>query len=154
EAPWQLLPFDPNTPKRTSGYDVTRSTATGLVTRYSVKNYANGDELRARMSPDGLPIQTTNRANGTSTTLYPDGTRVDRETTADPRNGLWSKYVSKTTTILPISSLTKIESESRALGSDGVSQLITRVVNGSNSTTMSWDAPSHTETTSSPEGRR
>jgi len=67
------------------GYTVTRSTALGRATAYSVENLSTGDRQRKVRTPDGLETQTLLGTNGSTKTTAPDGTVTDALDGPDPR---------------------------------------------------------------------
>jgi RHS repeat-associated protein len=79
------------------GYTVTRSTALGRATAYSVEDLSTGNRQRKVRTPDGLETQTLLGANGSTKTTAPDGTVTDALDGPDPRFGMQAPITTSST---------------------------------------------------------
>lgn len=67
---------------------VTRTTALGRTTRYTIEEHDNDDETWTVEGPDGLAAETLLGNDGTDTTTHADGTVITVTRGPDPRYGM------------------------------------------------------------------
>ena len=145
--------------EKTSGYEVTYTTAEGRATKYDYTFLGNGFYQLSVTDPAGIKTTGTYDSKGGSAVVHGDGTKVAAETSIDPRWGTWVSYVASTTVTTP-SGLTSRAQMSREVTlkdpSDPVvvgSLVETTTINGRTSV-HSYDGSTRTVTNTSPAGRK
>jgi RHS repeat-associated protein len=138
-------------------YEVAMTTELGRESVYRVEREPNGDKHYVNTSPDENTLQTVQRLDGSTTTIYPDGTVIDLLAAPDPRFGMQAPLATVTTTTP--GGRERVESWTRAvtlatpgdpLSMTGFTTTFTR--NG-NVWTSTWDASTDEVVVESPEGR-
>ena len=82
-------------------YTVTRNTALGRLKLFAMQFPANGDVKRVATLPDGTTSQSINRANGTITSIAPDGMTRNVTQGPDPRWKMQSPINASVTVTTP-----------------------------------------------------
>ncbi len=105
---WKSLSRSEITGAKTFSVDVTTalSSTSTHTTTHKLEILSDGSEQRTVTGPDGLPVVTLSKPDGTSTTTYVDGTTVNRKSIGDPRFGVQ----------VPIGSLMSIVTDNKSLG--------------------------------------
>jgi YD repeat-containing protein len=141
------------------GHTVTFHSPEGRVTSYTVEQGPGGELTWTRIAPDGTQTVASQRPDGTTTTVQPDGTHVDARLAPDPRWGMQAPITANETVRLP-SGLTRTTTFSRTvtLATPGdprrVSALAdTLTVNGRAFKTT-YTGSTRTFTSTSPTGRQ
>ena len=80
---------------------VTVTSKLGHATVYAMQILPNGDRMRTVTDASGATTTLLSRADGTHTTIAPDGTRTDMTLAADPRWGMAAAYATSISTTLP-----------------------------------------------------
>ena len=141
-----------------TGHEVTRSTALGRATKYTVDNRPTGEQKLTTREPDGTQAVTELFEDGRQRVALPDATTVGTISAPDPRFGMQTPYVSTSITVLP-SSLTRTDGGTRSVvladpkNVLSVTTLVdTATVNG-RTTTATYTAATRTEVVTTPVGR-
>ncbi|MBI3205013.1 MAG: hypothetical protein HYZ29_25980, partial [Myxococcales bacterium] len=141
-----------------TGWEVSHTTALGRTTTYRTERLPAGGQLRTQTFPDGTS-STLLRGNddGVDSATLPDGTLAKASQALDPRFGLQSPVVSRTTRTP--GGLVRTETRERTTSPlvpttpyavTAVTDSVT--VNGRTTTTV-FDKPTLTTTVTSPAGR-
>jgi RHS repeat-associated protein len=140
------------------GYEVSTTSAEGVVTRYAQQLTATGEEIATKTTGDGRRTVTrVNAAGGTETSL-PDGTVVRRETGPDPRFGMQVPVPTTATVTTPSGRVLSVNTARTATFSDRKNMLSwtalseTRTVNGQR-WTSAYDRSTGTVQLTTPMGR-
>jgi RHS repeat-associated protein len=136
-----------------NGYLVTRTTALGRVTTYSVEDLPIGDRLRTITTPDDLTTQTLEGTNGSTKTTEPDGTVTESLDGPDPRFGMQAPITtsSKITSGGLTATVTNAATVSPANPTDPLTfdtLTTTSTINGRTATSVYTKATRRTEVTS------
>jgi RHS repeat-associated protein len=93
-------------------FSVARTTALGRTTTYGAQLLSDGSRITTTTSPDGTTHQATALLGGTSAFSAPDGTTATQTESTEPRFGVVSPLIDRTT-VLP-SGLSRATTESRS----------------------------------------
>ena len=145
--------------KDSSGYTVTRTTALGRIASYKTEFRSSG-EIRSYITyPDSSWKDILLGTDGSSTTLYSNGTEVATRHGPDPRFGMLAPFLESLTSTTPaglVNSITQNVTISLSNPEDKSSlQSIknTTTING-RVYTYDYDASARTYTTTLPEGQK
>ncbi|MEM6456635.1 MAG: RHS repeat-associated core domain-containing protein, partial [Acidobacteriota bacterium] len=127
-------------------HTVRRTTAEGVESRYVLRKWSTGEELRTQRLPNGETMaMTSNRATGRMSIVTPSGLQITQDRVPDPRFGMQAGYPSRRTSQQP-SGLTREETAAwQAVFTDPSDSLSlsslqgTTTINGRTST-QSYDA--------------
>ena len=139
-------------------YEVTKTTAEGVVSTYKGEHLSTGEEKRTNSLCCGNPVVTITGTDGTTKTTYPDGTVMSILQGPDPRFSMQSPILSYGTVTTPAGLVQTITGTRTVTLSDAndplslQSQTDRITVNGKTTTTV-FDASTKTTTTTTPEGR-
>lgn len=140
-------------------YDVTLTSHLGKITRYLVERSPDGSSRMTNIDCEGGQSRSTTRMDGVQTTTFADGTTMNLTLAADPRWGMRSPIAASTTITTP-GGLTRTTTAVRNVTLAGPGQLLNltsltdAVTTNGRTWTNTYDGPSRTLTTTSPEGRR
>ena len=141
------------------GYSVTRTTALGRASTFTVRRLDAGGVRVESTDPSGATVTADSLPDGTQRTTYPDGERVETETGPDPR---WDYAVPTlvamkvTTPAGRVETTTHTSAATLTAASDPFSLVTltdTTTSNGKTTTTL-YDAATRKLTRTSPEGRK
>ena len=141
----------------TNGYHVSITSPLSRTTVYAVGTLTTTNRYRARIDPNGGLTSVTARSDGTTTTIYPDGTQVDVIERPDPRWGMAAAYPEAITVTLP-GGMTTTQTISRAVtlavpgNPFSVEQITTRVQHGSATAVYTYTAANRTITSTTATG--
>ena len=144
-----------------NGYETSKTTKLGRVTKYRVENLDNGLQRLLNTMPSGLQYESNITRSGSSSivTTYPDGTVVTTAGATDPRFGASVNSFIRVRRIKMPSGLTAtlMMDKEANLGNSSdplslVSQTDTVVMNG-DTYTRRYDNTTNTVTMATPEGR-
>ncbi len=139
-------------------YEVTKTTAEGIVSTYKVEHLSTGGELRTNSLCCGNPIVTLTGTDGTTETTYPDGTIVSTLMGPDPRFSMQSPIPQSGTVTTPgglVQSTTGTRTVTLSDPNDPLSLLTQTDISTINGRTFTeiFNATTKTITATSPMGR-
>lgn len=142
-----------------NGYQVTRTTALGRMTTYSVERAANGDQQLVNTFPNGNQTTTTIAPDGNVTTNFSDGTVVETRFGPDPRWGMQARFPQLVQLTSPngLESLATREKSVTLTNPDDPLSLetMTETVSSNGRTIISvFDVATREITSTSPEGKQ
>jgi RHS repeat-associated protein len=140
-----------------SGLTVTATTALGHTTRYRTVALADGRTQQITTYPSSLSTTVTTTADGTVTTVDPDGTSATGVMSPDPRFGLAVPLMSSMTQTSPSGATITVTRQRTVTLSDpanplSLSGLTDTTTLAGNTNTTSYTQPGRTLTTTGPGG--